>query len=112
MDETQALAALSALSQATRLRAFRELVGAGPDGLTPGQLAQTLDCSSTALSFHLKELTQAGLLHSERQGRHLVYRAGFEQMTALLAYLTAHCCQGEPCALTSDPSADSLSCSC
>ncbi|HMN94806.1 MAG TPA: helix-turn-helix transcriptional regulator, partial [Hydrogenophaga sp.] len=93
------------------LRAFRELVGAGPAGLTPGQLADTLGCSATALSFHLKELTQAGLVHSERQGRHLVYRAGFEHMNALLAYLTAHCCQGEPCAISPEPSA-ALSCSC
>jgi len=111
MDELQALAALSALSQATRLRVFRELVGAGPDGLTPGQLAETLGCSATALSFHLKELNQAGLVHSERQGRNLVYRAGFEHMNALLAYLTAHCCQGEPCAISPDPST-ALSCPC
>ena len=111
MDETQALAALSALSQATRLRAFRELVGAGPAGLTPGQLAETLGCSATALSFHLKELHQAGLVHSERQGRHLVYRAGFEHMNALLAYLTANCCQGEPCALSPAPSPE-LACGC
>ena len=111
MDELQALAALSALSQATRLRVFRELVGAGPDGLTPGQLAETLGCSATALSFHLKELNQAGLVHSERQGRNLVYRAGFEHMNALLAYLTAHCCQGEPCAISTEPPT-ALSCSC
>jgi len=111
MDEPQALAALSALSQATRLRAFRELVGAGPDGLTPGQLSETLGCSATALSFHLKELNQAGLVHSERQGRNLVYRAGFEHMNALLAYLTAHCCQGEPCAISPEPPT-ALSCSC
>lgn len=97
MDETQAIAALAALAQATRLRTFRELVGAGPQGMTPGQLAEALECSPTALSFHLKELSHAGLVSSERDGRHLIYRAGFERMNDLLAYLTAHCCQGQPC---------------
>lgn len=97
MTETQALQALAALAQTTRLRVFRELVGAGPAGLHPGRLCEILACSPTALSFHLKELSHAGLVSSERDGRHFVYRAEFVSMNALLAYLTAHCCQGQTC---------------
>jgi ArsR family transcriptional regulator len=100
MNETQAVKALAALAHTTRLRVFRELVGAGPAGLHPGDLSQTLACAPTALSFHLKELSQAGLISSEREGRHLVYRAAFVHMNDLLSYLTAHCCQGQPCELT------------
>jgi DNA-binding transcriptional ArsR family regulator len=69
--------------------------------LTPGALSEALDLQPTGLSFHLKELTNAGLTSQERQGRHLVYRASFDQMNALLAYLTENCCQGEACAVGS-----------
>lgn len=98
--ESEALRSLAALAQAQRLRAFRALVVAGPAGLTPGLLAVQLDISPSALSFHLKELVQAGLASSEPDGRHLVYRANFAQMDALLAYLTLHCCQGASCEVT------------
>ncbi|MCZ8251567.1 MAG: helix-turn-helix domain-containing protein [Hylemonella sp.] len=96
-SETDALTSLAALAQAQRLRAFRALVVAGPDGLTPGVLAEQLEISPSALSFHLKELVHAGLAASQPDGRHLVYRANFAQMDALLAYLTEHCCQGGVC---------------
>ncbi len=98
--ENEALRSLAALAQAQRLRAFRALVVAGPAGLTPGLLAVQLDISPSALSFHLKELVHAGLASSEPDGRHLVYRANFAQMDALLAYLTLHCCQGASCEVT------------
>jgi len=98
--ETEAVRALAALAQAQRLRAFRALVVAGPDGVTPGVLAAELAISPSALSFHLKELVHAGLAHSEPDGRHLVYRARYAQMDALLAYLTEHCCQGAACEVT------------
>ncbi len=98
--ENEALRSLAALAQAQRLRAFRALVVAGPAGLTPGLLAVQLDISPSALSFHLKELVHAGLASSEPDGRHLVYRANFAQMEALLAYLTRHCCQGASCEVT------------
>lgn len=98
--ETDALKSLAALAQAQRLRAFRALVGAGPDGLTAGALAETLEISPSALSFHLKELAHAQLVSSEPQGRFLVYRANFGQMDALLAYLTEHCCQGAACEIS------------
>ena len=73
------------------------LVVAGKDGLTPGHMAETLEVAPTALSFHLKELSHAGLVHSERDGRHLIYRASIAAMNELLAFLTAECCQGQPC---------------
>jgi ArsR family transcriptional regulator len=99
IDETLAVKSLAALAQAQRLRAFRALVVAGPDGLTPGAIAEQLAIAPSALSFHLKELANAGLVASEPRGRNLIYRASFDRMNGLLAYLTEHCCQGEACAV-------------
>jgi DNA-binding transcriptional ArsR family regulator len=99
MEEQAAVAALAALAQQARLRVFRALVGAGPAGLTPGELGAMLDIPPSILSFHLKELVQAGLASVERDGRRLHYRPALARMNALLAYLTDHCCHGEPCAL-------------
>jgi len=93
MEEKTAVASLAALAQGMRLRIFRTLVGAGPQGLTPGSLSATLDVPASTLSFHLKELTYSGLVTQERDGRHLIYRPALDQMNALLTYLTAHCCQ-------------------
>lgn len=97
MEESDAIQSLAALAQPIRLRVFRALVVAGPQGLTPSQLSEQLDVAATTLSFHLKELLHAGLLSQERDGRNLIYRAAFEHMNALLAYLTEHCCQGAAC---------------
>lgn len=97
LDETAAVKALAALAQPQRLRAFRALVVAGPDGLTPGVMAEQLGVAPSALSFHLKELAHSGLVSSEARGRNLIYRASFGHMNALLGYLTEHCCQGQPC---------------
>ena len=97
LSETAAVKALAALAQAQRLRAFRALVVAGPVGLTPGVMAEQLGTAPSARSFHLKELTHSGLVTSEARGRNLIYRANFSQMTALLSYLTEHCCQGQTC---------------
>ncbi|WP_294767354.1 helix-turn-helix domain-containing protein [uncultured Rhodoferax sp.] len=99
-DETQALQTLIALAQAQRLRAFKALVVAGREGLTPGTLAQQLDSAPSALSFHLKELAHSGLVDIEQRGRNLIYRANFAHMNSLLGYLTLHCCQGEACEVT------------
>lgn len=99
MEETEVIRALAALAQPVRLRIFRSLVVAGPSGLTPGQLCEQLEVPATSLSFHLKELATAGLASQQRDGRYLIYRASFEQMNGLLAYLSAHCCQGESCAV-------------
>lgn len=97
MNEDEVIRALGALAQETRLRIFRMLVVAGPRGVSPGFMAEQLGTSPTALSFHLKELVHAGLASSERDGRHLIYRAGIPQMNGLLGFLTAHCCEGQPC---------------
>ncbi|WP_447772936.1 ArsR/SmtB family transcription factor [Variovorax boronicumulans] len=97
MEEKSVIQALAALAQPVRLQVFRALVVAGPGGLTPGVLAEQLAVPSTSLSFHLKELTHANLVSQERDGRNLIYRAVFEQMNALLGYLTENCCQGEAC---------------
>jgi DNA-binding transcriptional ArsR family regulator len=104
LDEDLAVKSLAALAQAQRLRAFRALVVAGPEGLTPGVIAEQLGMTPSALSFHLKELSQAGLVSSEARGRHLIYRAEFSRMNALLVYLTEQCCQGESCAAVPAPS--------
>ncbi len=107
MDESTAVSSLAALAQGMRLRVFRALVGAGPQGMTPGALAALLDVPASTLSFHLKELMHAGLAHQQRDGRHLIYRPALPRMNALLAYLTAHCCQGsdgaQDCELTATP---------
>lgn len=97
MEEAEVVKALGALAQETRLRIFRLLVVAGPEGLNPGHMAEELGIASTALSFHLKELSHSGLVAAEREGRHLFYRASIPLMNDLLAYLTAHCCQGQAC---------------
>ena len=97
LDEAAAVKALAALAQPQRLRAFRALVVAGPDGLTPGVMAEKLSVAPSALSFHLKELAHSGLVSSQARGRNLIYRASFTHMNALLGYLTEHCCQGQPC---------------
>lgn len=100
MEEQDVVRSLAALAQPSRLRVFRTLVVAGPMGLTPGALSEELGVAATTLSFHLKELTNAGLVSQQRDGRNLIYRAAYEQMNGLLAYLTAHCCQGEDCLVT------------
>ncbi|MBU4611923.1 helix-turn-helix transcriptional regulator [Achromobacter sp. GG226] len=105
MKETDAVRSLAALAQALRLRLFRALVVAGPEGLTPGALAEHLEVAGNTLSFHLKELAHAGLVTQERQGRNLIYRASFTTMEALLGYLTENCCEGAACSIT-DAAAD------
>jgi len=106
MEEDIVIRSLAALAQPVRLRVFRALVVAGPAGLTPGALAEALEVSATGLSFHLKELVNAGLISQERQGRNLVYRAAFEQMNTLLAYLTENCCQGQACLVDAQAGCD------
>ena len=97
MEEQDIVRALAALAQPTRLQAFRALVVAGPAGLTAGSLAESLGQPASTLSFHLKELLHAALVSQERDGRSLIYRASFERMDGLLAYLTENCCAGQPC---------------
>ena len=94
MKQKNALSALTALGHATRLEAFRVLVAAGAEGRVAGELAGLLEVPAATLSFHLKELGNAGLVDAEQQGRFVRYRANFARMTALLAYLTENCCGG------------------
>ncbi|MCC6681242.1 MAG: helix-turn-helix transcriptional regulator [Phycisphaeraceae bacterium] len=97
MEEANVIKALAALAQETRLRIFRLLVVAGPQGQTPGQMSEALGAAPTALSFHLKELSHAGLIAAERNGRNLIYRASIPLMNDLLGFLTDHCCEGQAC---------------
>lgn len=97
MKEASVLKALGALSQVNRLRLFRALVTTGHGGATPTDIGRRLKVSPATLSFHLKELTNSGLITQERNGRNLIYRADYARMTELLAYLTENCCQGESC---------------
>src|SRR3546814_1221187 len=92
----QAIAALTALCHATRLAAFRLLVEAGPDGRMAGEIAEALAVPGATLSFHLKELVHAGLVESENRGRNVCYRARFDAMNGLVAYLTHNCCADSP----------------
>jgi|GEM_PF-544680 len=96
-DEARFVKALAALAQTSRLRVFRLLVGAGNEGLHPGQIAEALDIPANALSFHLKELLYCGLVTQSREGRFLRYRADLESMRQLMEFLAAHCCHGEAC---------------
>jgi DNA-binding transcriptional ArsR family regulator len=97
MEEQDIVRALAALAQPSRLQVFRALVVAGQSGMTPGAIAEQLAVPAATLSFHLKELANAGLVTQQRDGRFLIYRAAFGQMNALLAYLTENCCQGQAC---------------
>ena len=97
METTQAIEALGALAQASRLAAFRLLVKAGPEGLAAGAIAQKLDLPPATLSFHLAQLARAGLVRSRQDGRFVIYSADFEGMGRLLAYLTEDCCGGKAC---------------
>jgi ArsR family transcriptional regulator len=98
MEAHDAVKSLAALAQPVRLQVFRALVVAGPEGMTPGALIEAIAVPGTSLSFHLKELLHSGMVTQERNGRHLVYRAAFGRMSALIGYLTENCCEGEPCA--------------
>jgi ArsR family transcriptional regulator len=95
MEEKQVVKALAALAQASRLQVFRSLVAAGPSGATPGGLSDRLTLPNPTLSFHLKELVNAGLIHQERAGRNLIYRVDFAQMNRVVGYLSENCCEGQ-----------------
>jgi DNA-binding transcriptional ArsR family regulator len=97
MDTTSVLAALSALAQESRLAVFRLLVQAGPAGLAASKIAEHLDIAPSSLSFHLKELSHAGLLASKQDGRFVIYSANIEVMNGLVGFLTENCCGGVPC---------------
>ncbi|MEO6277215.1 metalloregulator ArsR/SmtB family transcription factor [Roseateles sp.] len=107
MDEQDVIKALAALAQPVRLKVFRALVVTGEAGLTPGTMAEGLGMPANTLSFHLKELVNAGLVTQERASRNLIYRAAYPRMNAVLGYLTENCCQGAACAV---PASSTTSC--
>ena len=97
MENRDAVQALAALAQESRLAAFRLLVQAGPDGLAASRIAEALAIPPSSLSFHLKELTHANLIVPRQDGRFVIYAAQFDTMNALLGFLTENCCGGKPC---------------
>lgn len=105
MESKTAVSSLGALAQESRLAIFRLLVEAGPQGLCVGDIASRLKLAPATLSFHLKELSHAGLVQSRQEGRFIYYAPDFEAMNALIAYLTDNCCGGEPCAVACAPEA-------
>lgn len=98
VETTQAVTALSALAQPSRLAAFRLLVGAGPEGMAAGAIGQELGLPPATLSFHLAGLTRAGLAQSRQDGRFVIYTANFDNMNLLVGFLTENCCGGAACA--------------
>jgi len=98
MDTKEILAALAALAQESRLKAFRLLVQTGPQGLAASKIAEHLGIAPSSLSFHLKELAHAGLVIARQDGRFVIYSANFDTMNGLLTFLTDNCCGGTACA--------------
>ena len=96
MKISQAVQALAALAQASRLETFRLLVRAGTDGLPAGKIAEELGVPAATMSFHLKELAAAELVEQRREGRSIIYSLNIESMQTLLAFLVEDCCQGQP----------------
>jgi ArsR family transcriptional regulator len=96
MDDTAIIEALSALAQTNRLAAFRLIVEHEPNGLPAGEVARQLDVPQNTMSTHLAQLTRAGLLTSDKQGRTIIYRAQIDHMRAVMGYLVNDCCGGRP----------------
>jgi DNA-binding transcriptional ArsR family regulator len=106
MKTTSALDALSALAQDSRLAVFRALVQAAPRGLPAGDISARVGVPPATLSFHLKELSHAGLVKSRQQGRFVIYTANLTTMNSLVAYLTENCCgSGASCEIACGPTA-------
>ena len=97
MEMDDAMKALGALAQGSRLAIFRLLVQAGAEGIAAGSIGEKLELPPATLSFHLAGLTRAGLARSRHEGRFVIYSADFEGMGRLLAFLTEDCCGGKAC---------------
>jgi ArsR family transcriptional regulator, arsenate/arsenite/antimonite-responsive transcriptional repressor len=104
MESKQAIASLAALSQETRLAIHRLLVEAGPTGLSVGEIGASVKAAPATLSFHLKELANAGLVLARQEGRYIFYSANYERMNALIGFLTENCCARDGCAPSCGPS--------
>ncbi len=97
MESNLAVTALSALAQDSRLEVYRLLVQIGPEGLPATEIAERIGIPPKTLSFHLKTLSHADLVRSRQEGRFIYYSANYEQMNALLGFLTENCCGGRSC---------------
>lgn len=98
LDTKAATTLMAALAHESRLAVFRLLIQAGPQGRAASKISDELGVPPSSLSFHLKELSHAGLLTTRQEGRFIYYAANFDQMNELMAFLTANCCGGNPCA--------------
>jgi len=103
VENKDAVVALAALAQESRLAVFRLLVQTGPDGLAASKIAQALGMPASSLSFHLKELAHANLIVARQEGRFIIYAAQFDTMSTLLGFLTENCCGGAPCTPAAGP---------
>jgi len=103
MDGRRAVAALGALAQESRLAVFRLLVRRGPAGLAAGEISQRVGVPPTTLSFHLAQLSHAGLVTAQREGRSILYAADYAGMRELMGFLVENCCQGSACAPAAVP---------
>ena len=104
MESKTAVTALAALAQGSRLQVYRILVQAGPDGVAATEIAERLGIPANTLSFHLKTLSHADLVQSRQTGRFIYYSTNYEQMNALLGFLTENCCGGQSCTPVAAPS--------
>lgn len=100
METKNALTALAALAQESRLAVFRLLVQVGPEGMAATKISEALGIAASSLSFHLKELSHAELIVARQEGRFIIYAAHVDNMNALIAFLTENCCGGVPCVPT------------
>ncbi|MFZ6691785.1 ArsR/SmtB family transcription factor [Undibacterium sp. SXout20W] len=105
METKEAISALSAIAQESRLAIFRLLVQAGPEGLIASKISEQLGIPASSLSFHLKELSYAEMVAVKQDGRFMIYTANFDTMNGLLSFLTDNCCGGNPCLSTSTSTA-------
>jgi ArsR family transcriptional regulator, arsenate/arsenite/antimonite-responsive transcriptional repressor len=97
METTQAVEALAALAQASRLDIYRLLVQAGKEGMAAGSIGEALGVPPATLSFHLAQLVRAGLAKSRQDGRFVIYSADYQSMNGLVGFLTKNCCGGKSC---------------
>ena len=97
MDSKETITALAALAQESRLAAYRLLVQTGPEGMPASKIAEQIAVAPSALSFHMKELFHANLVHSRQEGRFVIYSANFATMNKLVGFLTENCCDGKTC---------------
>ena len=103
MENKSVVNALASLAQESRLDIFRLLVQAGPDGLSAGKISEITGIPPSTMSFHLKELAHADMVHSRQESRFVIYSANFTTMNALLTFLTENCCGGNPCVTVCTP---------